>query len=182
MDRTAPICSRAPATTWTRFCAARSRPTSRSSTHCSGVVVKPILNFLENGFVLPSCDAAFSSCRALRFQRAGFAVACPIAAQRLSFLYVHTAISQPLAGGTAINIVGSDIDEVLFAEAASSFGTRSLRLRQYHGDAGLLAGLDLIAFMVATIGHRIERPNTHLGSRLLGHIRIKACPSSPGSF
>jgi hypothetical protein len=36
----------------------------------------------------------------------------------------------------AINIVGGDINEVLFAEAASSLGTRGHRLRQRHRDVG----------------------------------------------
>src|SRR5205814_5217860 len=64
-----------------------------------------------------------------------------------------------------------DIDEVLFAEAASSLGTRSPWLRQCHGDAGLLAGLDLFALIVAAISYSIERLDGHFGSCLLGHIR-----------
>jgi hypothetical protein len=81
------------------------------------------------------------------------------------------AIGQPLAGRTAINIVGGDIDEVLFAEATGSLGTRGHRLRQRHRDVGVLASLNLLAIVIAAVCHDIERLNAHLGSRLLGHIR-----------
>ena len=79
-------------------------------------------------------------------------------------------ISEPLAGGTAINIVGGDIDEVLFAEAASSFGARSDRLRQRHRDVGFLAGLDLLSIVLAAVCHDFERLDSHLVAGLPGHV------------
>ena len=66
------------------------------------------------------------------------------------------AIGQPLAGGTAINIVGGDIDEVLFAETASSLGTRGHRLRQRHRYVGVLASLNLLAIVITAVCHDIE--------------------------
>src|SRR5439155_11975314 len=64
-----------------------------ADSHCIGVMIEPILNFLQNSLMLPSRDAALGAWRALRFQRAGFAAARPIAAQCLSILYILTAIS-----------------------------------------------------------------------------------------
>jgi hypothetical protein len=75
-------------------------------------------------------------------------------------------VGQPLAGGTAINIVGGDLNEVLFAEPASSLGTRGHRLRQRHRDAGFLAGPDLPALIISAVGHDIERLDSHFLTRL----------------
>ena len=47
-----------------------------------------------------------------------------------------------------IDIVGGQIDEVLFAEAALGLGSRGQRLRQCDGDAGLIAGQNLLAVVV----------------------------------
>ena len=90
--------------------------------HGIGVVVEPRLHRLEHGLVLPARDAAFGPCRALGLERAGPAGARPIAAQRLAVLLAREAIGQPLAGGTAIDVIRGDIDEVLLAEAALGFG------------------------------------------------------------
>ena len=63
--------------------------------------------------------------------------ACQVTTQLLALLFAGETVGQPLAGGTAIDVLGRDINEVLFAEAAGSLGTGGLWLRQCHGDAGL---------------------------------------------
>src|SRR5262249_12030144 len=143
------------------------------TTHCHffRMVIETCLHSLKHGLVFPTCDPTLLTCRALALERARLTVVRPIAAQCLAVLYVRIVIGQPLTSWTNINIVGRDIDEVLLAETARRLGTRSLRLRQRNSDACLLAGADLLARVVAAIGHSIERLNTQLGSRLLGYIR-----------
>jgi hypothetical protein len=50
----------------------------------------------------------------------------------------------------------SQIDKILLAETAFRFGTGCHRLRQRHGDAGVLARLDLFAVEVTAIGNGLE--------------------------
>src|SRR5215469_10982826 len=98
--------------------------------HCSGIAVKPRLDFLQHGLVLPARYAALRSSRTARFQRTALADACPVTPDRLAILYAGKTIGQPLSGGTAINILGRIIDEVLLAEA------RPLRqdMREFHAE------------------------------------------------
>lgn len=65
-------------------------------------------------------------------------------------------LSQPLAGRAGIDIVLSDLDEVLLAKAAFSLGAGRHGLGQRDGDARLLKRQDLLAVEVAAIRHDIE--------------------------
>jgi len=119
-------------------------------------MVEPRLDFLEHGLVLPARYAALRSSGTLRLQRAALARACPVAPDRLAIFDAGKTIGQPLSGGTAIDILDRDIDEVLLAEAPFRLGARGLRLGQRNRDTGLLAGLDLLAVVVAAVRYRIE--------------------------
>src|ERR1700730_5674719 len=139
--------------------------------HFFWMLIETRLHSLKHYLVFPTCDAPLGTGRTLCFQCAGLARTRPIAPHHFAIFFARKAIGQPLTSWTNINIVGRDIDKVLLAETARRLGTRSQRLRQRDSDAGLLAGADLLACVVAAISHSIERLNAHLGSRLLGHIR-----------
>ena len=98
------------------------------------------------------------------------ACARPVAAQHLAVFLPREAIGQPLAGRTTIDIIRGVIDKVLLAEAPLGFGAGRLRLRQRHGDAGIGAGLDLTAFVVAAVGDGLERLGAQFLPRLAGDI------------
>jgi hypothetical protein len=59
----------------------------------------------------------------------------------MTIFYAGKTIGERLSSGTAIDILGRDIDEVLLAEAPFRFGARGLRLGQRNRDTGLLTGL-----------------------------------------
>src|SRR5262245_62617387 len=93
-----------------------------TDAHGIGVAVEPALDRLQHGLVLPARDAALGARRTLIFQRAALACARPIAADRLAVLHARAAVRQPFTGRTAIDVVGSDVDEVLLPEAAFRLG------------------------------------------------------------
>ena len=97
--------------------------------HLVRVAVEPVLHRLENGLVLPPRDPALLAGRTLSLQRARLTSRRPVAAQRLAVLLVRVPVGQPLASGTAIDIIRRNVDEVLLAEAACGLGARSHRLR-----------------------------------------------------
>ena len=141
--------------------------------HLVGVPVKPLLNFLQHGFMLPSRDAPLGAGRALSLQRAGLASARPIAAQRLAVLFAGVAIGQPLAGRTEIDVFVRDIDKVLLAEAAVRVEARGHRLRQRDSVTGLLAGHDFLALVIAAIGNYLD---------CLEPISVRACSAISESW
>src|SRR5664279_2719854 len=90
--------------------------------HLFGIAVEPRLHGFEDSLVLPTRDPAFLARRAFVLQRARLTDARPIVAQVLATLFVGKAIGEPLAGGTTIDIVLGDIDEVLLAETPCGLG------------------------------------------------------------
>jgi hypothetical protein len=69
------------------------------------------------------------------------------------------------------HIILNDVDEVLLARAAFSLGARGHGFRRRDGDPHILAGQDLLAVEVASIGHDIEALRLERGFRLLRHPR-----------
>src|SRR5215475_13051506 len=131
-----------------------SRLTARA--HGLRILVEPLLHCLDNLLVFPSRDAALSSCRTLSFECAGAARIGPITVKCLAVLLVRIVILQFFTRRPAIDIFIGQINKVLLAKAAFRFRARSLRLRQRDGDAGLIAGQDLLAVKVAAISHSFE--------------------------
>ena len=71
---------------------------------------------------------------------------------------------------TTVNIRLGVVDELFVAHAALRFEPRGpLGLRHVGDDAVLLAGLELVAVVVAGVGERRERGDAHLLFRGLGH-------------
>ena len=112
--------------------------------------------------MLPASDATFLVRGTKRLEATVFARILPVAALRLAVLDIGAPIGLLLAGGAAIDIVGGNRNEILLAEAAGGFRARGLRPGQHDGDAGILAGLDLLALVVAAVGHHIERRGAQL--------------------
>jgi len=98
-------------------------------SHFLRVAVEPVLHSLKNGLVLPPRYPALLARRALSLQGARLTCCGPVAAQHLASFLGREPIGQPLAGRTAIDIVGRNVDEVLLAETARRQGARSHRLR-----------------------------------------------------
>src|SRR6266481_7232441 len=138
-------------------------------THLVRIAIEPRLHGLEDGFVFPTRDPALLASRALALQRARLTGGRPIAAQCLAVLLVCITIGQPLTGGTKIDIVLGDIDEVLLAEPPFGLGTRGHRLREIDRYAGLLTGHNLFASVIPAIGNNLDGLRTNRRARLLGH-------------
>src|SRR5262249_30259766 len=85
-------------------------------THRLWIFVKPLRRGFQHVLVLPSWNAPFVARRTFRFQRTSRADVCPIAPHHLAVLLGRHAVRQLLAGGAAIDILGSIVDEVLLAE------------------------------------------------------------------
>src|SRR5476649_2240536 len=88
-----------------------------TNAHFVRIGVEPSLNFFKNGLVLPSGDPALRAWSAFGFQRTSLTVRSPVAAQIFAVLFSRKSICQLFAGGTAINIVLRDIDEILFVKS-----------------------------------------------------------------
>ncbi|MCY1445230.1 hypothetical protein D9M71_617390 [compost metagenome] len=69
----------------------------------------------------------------------------------------------------AVFVLGSVIDEITFAKAASRCCSRSQRLGHESGDASFVAGEDFLALEIAPVGDHRERFHTHGFPRLRGH-------------
>ena len=84
-------------------------------------------------------------------------------------------IRQQLAGGAAIDILLGQVSEVVLAELALRLHAGCCGLGQRHGDAGIVARLDLLAAVVAAIGNGLELVDAENGLGLHGHVG-KLCP------
>ena len=80
----------------------------------------------------------------------------PVAPQLLPVLLVRIIVPELLSGRTAIDILIAEIDEVLLAEAALCLNAGCHRFWKRNGDAGVVAGHDLLAVEVAAIGNGFE--------------------------
>src|SRR5262245_1492624 len=89
-------------------------------------------------------------------QRAVATCIRPVAPQPLPVLLVRVVVLELLAGRTAIDILVSEIDEVLLAETALCLNAGCHRLWKRHRDAGPITGEDLLAAEVAAIGNGLE--------------------------
>ena len=128
--------------------------------------------------MLPATDPPLGPCRTLGLEWACGACARPVAAQYLAIFLARVAKGQLLAGRTAIDVIRSVINEVLLTEASLSLGARRLWLRQRYGDAGIRAGLDLTAFVIAAVGDDLERLCTQSLARQPGDVS-KLAPVGP---
>src|SRR5258708_2671302 len=82
-------------------------------------------------------------------------------------LSVGIAMGQLVAGGEMINVVRRYIDEVVLAEAAFREEPRGHWLRQINCKAGLLAGHNFLAAIVAAIGYSLDGLGTNRCACLL---------------
>ena len=137
-------------------CAERMLDRLAPRAHGLGVLVEPLLHRLDHLLVLPAGDPPLWAFRACRLERTGSARICPIPAHVLAVFHGCHSIGELLPGRAAINILISQINKILLAETAFRFGTGCHRLRQRHGDAGVLARLDLLAVEVTAIGDGLE--------------------------
>src|SRR5215467_16203055 len=71
-------------------------------THRLGVLIKTLLHGFEYVFVLPSCDPAFRTCRAARFEGTARTCCRPIATQCLAVLLVRVPVGQLLTRRAAV--------------------------------------------------------------------------------
>src|ERR1019366_6922722 len=93
--------------------------------HLVRVAVEPVLHRLENGLVLPSGDPSLLAGGAALLDGAAMAGMGPVTAQDQSIFLDREVVGEPLICRTNVNVVLSHVDEVLLAEAACGFGTRS---------------------------------------------------------
>ena len=84
--------------------------------HGLRVLVEPLLHGLDDMLVLPPCDPALHCRRAAALERAGPAGVGPVAAQPQPVFDGGEVVFQPLAGGTAIDVLLWQIDKVLLAK------------------------------------------------------------------
>ena len=119
--------------------------------HGHRIAVEPLLNRFDNVLVLPSRNAPLVARPAFALVGVAAARVGPVAARRLTLLDVAVAIRQLLASGTAISVLGVEIEKVLLAKPAFRFGARRHRFGERHRDAGQFAFEDLGAVVVAPV-------------------------------
>ncbi len=115
----------------------------------------PLVHLLRM-FALPAGDPALLARGATMLEAAGLAGIGPGAAQDQSLFLGRVAVDQTLAGRAKVDVLISDIAEVWLSEPALGRGSGGERLGKGDGDSGLLAGQDLLAAEVATVGNRIQ--------------------------
>src|SRR5262245_23338966 len=131
-----------------------------SRAHGIRIFVEPYLHRLDNFLVLPPRDATLSSRRALSFDWAGMARIGPITAKLLAVLLSRKTVREFLTRRADIDVLLRLIDKILLAEPACRFRAGCHRFRQRHGDAGIVARLDLLAVEVAAVGDGLELVDT----------------------
>src|SRR5437868_6479402 len=127
-----------------------------SLAHFFRVFIETSLHRLDHMLMLPSRDAALRTGRTLRLERALRTCAGPVVPQILAVLLTRIPIDQPLIGRTAVDILLTQIDEVLLAEAALRLCTRTQGLWQCYYDVGSLACQDLVAVEVTAVRNHLE--------------------------
>src|SRR5262245_25830724 len=113
-----------------------------SLPHLLRLLVESALHRFENVFVLPAGDASLLAAGAGRLDRAALASIGPVAAQGQAVFLVGVAVRQPVAGRTDVDILASQVTEVLLAETPSRKHARGHRLRQRDRDASIVACQD----------------------------------------
>jgi hypothetical protein len=146
----------------------------RPPPHPHGIrpLVQPALHRIEDALVLPARDAALPAGRAPGLDGAIRAPCRPVVPQELAGLV--DAVEPPphgLAGRAAVGVLLGQVDGVLLAETPVGLGARGHRLGHERGDAGPLAGEDLLAVEVAPVGQDGQRPVAHGVPRMLRHPR-----------
>src|SRR5262249_45157255 len=86
--------------------------------HRLRVLIETLLHGFEQVFVFSSCDPAFVTCRAARFEGTARTCRRPIATQRLAVFLVRVPVGQLLTCRAAVDILCGQIDEILLAEPA----------------------------------------------------------------
>src|SRR5690242_12708126 len=127
-----------------------------SRPHRIWILIEPLLNIFDDGLVLPPRDATLSSRRALSFDRAGMACIGPITAKSLTVLLGRKTVREFLTRWADIDVLLRLIDKILLAEPACRLRAGCHRFRQCHGDARVVARLDLFAVEVAAVGDGLE--------------------------
>ena len=103
--------------------------------------------------MLPATDPAILTRRALGLDRASWTRGRLIAVNRQPALLPSEAADQALTGGTLILIVVRLVDEITFAKLTLGQISRRLWLWYIRGDVRCVAGTDLLAAEIATVGH-----------------------------
>src|SRR5262245_66348701 len=124
--------------------------------HGLWVLIETLLDLFQHVLMLPACDSTLHSGRAAMLERAVATCIRPVAPQLQPILLVRVVVFKLLAGRTAIDILVSEINEVLLAETALCLNAGCHRLWKRHNDARLVAGEDLLAAEVAAVGNGLE--------------------------
>src|SRR5476649_1578777 len=89
--------------------------------HLLRMLVEPALHRLENGLMFPSGDPSLLAGGATVLDGAALAGVGPVAAQGQSVFLGRVVVGEPFAGRTDVNVLPSQIAEVLLAEAPCRF-------------------------------------------------------------
>src|SRR5262249_22671100 len=73
--------------------------------HRLRVLIESLLHGFEHVFAFPSCNPAFATCRAARFEGTARTCRCPIATQRLALFLVGVPVGQLLTRWAAVDIL-----------------------------------------------------------------------------
>src|SRR4029077_13608282 len=134
------------------------------------MLVEPALNGFENVLMFPSGDPSFLAGGESGLDCTALADVCPVAAQHQTVFLGRVVVGELLAGRTNVNVLVSNIAEVLLAEASFGFCVRGHRLWQRNRDTSLLACPDLFAVEVTAVGDGIELLHAQRRLGLVGHM------------
>ena len=81
------------------------------------MAVEPLLHGFEHVLMLPSGDQSFLGCCAAVLDGAALTGVGPVTAQNQSAVFCRERVSKRFSSGTNINVLLSDITEVLLTEA-----------------------------------------------------------------
>src|SRR5215831_8405186 len=124
--------------------------------HFFRVLVEPALDGFANMLMLPARDPSLLAGGAAVLDRAALAGVGPVAAQDQPVFLVRVTIGEPFTSRTDVDVLVSQVAEVLLAKAPIGLGVRGHRLWQRDCNARLLARQDLRAVEIAPVGNDIE--------------------------
>src|SRR5271169_1454858 len=124
--------------------------------HSLRVLIETLLHGFENVLMFPTGDPSLLPGSAAVLDGAALASIGPVTAQNQPVFLIRVVVGKPFTGRTNVNILCSNITEVLLAEAAIRLRARGHRLWQRHRNVSLLASQNLGAVEVAAISDDVE--------------------------
>src|SRR5450631_173261 len=138
--------------------------------HFCRVAIQTSLHRDQHVLVLPARYAPLRSWRAACFERTSAAFGGPVTVQSEPTFDRRHMLDQTLVCRTPILVQSWHVAEGFSVKPPGKSSGGGQGLWHQRHDAGLVAGEDLLAFIVAAISHCRQILGTHRFARFLGHV------------